>query len=122
MTHRHTKTITFGTCLVICTHTHTHPCTHTFLHRHGHCGAALPSSVRWGGGGVFAFVTHFLWGGLGTILGGGGLKSGVWEGVLFFVSQVVFYWIFVVLDCRTAIASCRYDMQCCAVLWCVVVW
>ena len=30
MTHRHIKTITFGTCVVICAHTHTH--THARTH------------------------------------------------------------------------------------------
>ena len=122
MTHRHIETITFGTCLVICAHTHTHTCTHTFRRRHGHCGVALPSSVGWGGGGALLLPHIFQGGGLRTTLGRGqGLKLGVWEGVLFFVSQVVFCWIFMVLDCRTPISSCRHAMQCCAVLWCVVV-
>ena len=86
MTHRHIETITFGTCLVICAPPppHTHARTH-FSHRHRHRGAALFSSLGWGG--VFAFVTFFRGGGgLRTTLGEGGLNSGVWEGVLFFVS------------------------------------
>ena len=52
----------------------------------------LPSLQALVGGGVFAFVTHFS-GGRGASelpLGGGGLNSGVWEGFLFFVSQVHF--------------------------------
>ena len=44
-----------------------------------------------GGGGVFAFVIHFSGGGASELpWGGGGLNSGVWEGVLFFVSNVHF--------------------------------
>ena len=59
----------------------------------------LPSLQASGwGGGRFAFVKHFSGGGLRTTLGGVGLDSGVWEGVLFFVSQVHFYLIFLLLD------------------------
>ena len=65
MTHRHIETITFGTCLVICAHTHTH--THTHAHKHFDIGTGtvvLPSlQALVGGGGVFAFVTHFSGGG-----------------------------------------------------------
>ena len=59
----------------------------------------LPSlqALGWGGG-RFAFVKHFSGGVLRTTLGGGGLNSGVREGVLFFVSQAHFYSIFLLLD------------------------
>ena len=60
----------------------------------------LPSlqAVGWGGGGgtLLLFII-FRGGGWRTTLGGG-LDSGVWEGVLFFVSQVDFYSIFLLLD------------------------
>ena len=58
------------------------------------------------GGGGFAFVTHFLGGGLRTTLGGGGLDSGVWVGVLFFLSQVVFSWILLML-----MTKCNFQVE-----------
>ena len=76
------------------------------------------------GGGVFAFVTHFSGGGGGAGelpgVAGGGLNSGVREGVLFFVSQVVFDWILWVspdkLQSQVAGMPCNV-VQCCGVLW-----
>ena len=127
MTHRHIETITFGTCLVIFaraqTHknTRTHTCTHTFCRRHGHCGAALPSSVGWGGGGVVAFVTHFSGGGLENYLGRGGVELTGLGGCSSLCFTGGFLLDFVGWTCQTAIPSCRYAMQCFAVLWCVVV-
>ena len=81
---------------------------------------SLQALVGWGG--AFAFATHFSGGGLENYLGrgGGGLTSGVWEGVLFFVSQVVFYWILWVssdkLQFQVAGMPCN-ALQCCGVLW-----
>ena len=70
MTHRHIVTITFGTCLV--THTHTHMHAHILTLARALWGC--PPFKRWlgGGGGIFAFVTHFSGGALRTTLGGGG--------------------------------------------------
>ena len=63
MTHRHTETITFGTCPVRCAYTHKHTHTHTHAHTHFDIGTGtvgLPSfQALVGGGGVFVFVTHF---------------------------------------------------------------
>ena len=42
------------------------------------------------GGGAYLLFSHIFQGGLENDLWGGGLNSAVWEGVLFFVSQVVF--------------------------------
>ena len=74
-----------------------------------------------GGGGRFAFVEHFSEGGLITTLGGGGLSSGVKEGVLFFVSQVHFYSIFSAIGltkCIFEVAGMPCNaVQCCGVLW-----
>ena len=63
MTHRHMETITFGTCLVICARAHTHTHMHTHAHTHfdigtGTVGVPYLQALR-GGGGGFAFVTHF---------------------------------------------------------------
>ena len=91
MTPRHIETITLGTCLVMCAplpphtrHTRTH-----FDIGIWHCGAALPSSIGWGGGG-FAFVTHFSGGGGGSVLSWGGVELRGVGGCFFFVSQVHF--------------------------------
>ena len=94
MTHRHIEAITFGTCLVICAGAHTHVHAHILTRARALWGC--PPFKRWlGGGGRLCFChTFFRWG-LRTTLGGGGgggLNSEVWEGVLFFVSQVVIYW------------------------------
>ena len=57
----------------------------------------LPSLQAVVGGGASLLVSHIFQGGggvenyLGWGGGGRGFNSGVWEGVLFFVSQVVFY-------------------------------
>ena len=72
-------------------------------------------------GGGFAFVTHFSGGGggLDNYLGGGGSDSGVWEGVLFFASQVVFCWILLMLmrKCNFEVAGMPCNaVQCCSVL------
>ena len=81
----------------------------------------LPSlqALVGGGGGVVAFVTHFQEG-LENYLGrGGGLNSGVWEGVLFFVSQVVFIGFFFYIrltNCNFKLQVCHV-VQCCGVLW-----
>ena len=129
MTHRHIETITFGICLVICalTHTHTHARTRTHARKHfdigtGTVGAALPSSVGWlPGGGVSLLLSHmFTGGGVENYL-----RGGVWEGVLFFVSQDILRWIFIcvfgfISSCpgpmKVAGRPC-YAVQCCGVLW-----
>ena len=100
MTHRHIETITFGTCLVICARARTHAHTHARTNFHiGTSTVGLPSLQALGWGGGFAFVKHFSkgGGGLRTTLEGG-VNSGVKEGVLFVVSQVHFYSIFLLLD------------------------
>ena len=56
----------------------------------------VPSLQALSGGGGLCFCHTFFRGGLENYLGGG-LDSGVWEGVLFFVSQVVFSWILLML-------------------------
>ena len=72
------------------------------------------------GGGGFAFVTHVSGGGGLENYLGGGLDSGVWEGVLFFASQVVFCWILLMLMSKSnfevAGVPCNV-VQCCGVLW-----
>ena len=57
----------------------------------------LPSLQALVGGGRGLYLCHtFFRGGLENYLGcGGGLNSGFWEGVLFFVSQVLFLLDFV---------------------------
>ena len=60
----------------------------------------LPSlqALGWGGGGTLLLSNIFQGrGGWGTTFGGV-LNSGVWQGVLFFVSQVHFFSIFMLLD------------------------
>ena len=47
-----------------------------------------------GGGGASLLLSHIFQGGLENYLGGGGLDLGVWEGVLFFISKVVFLFDF----------------------------
>ena len=98
MTHTHThtwKTNTLGTCIVICAPTHPRTHTHTHTHTHIDIGIGtmgLPSLQAMGvGGGVFPGFARLLWGaGLESCWGrGGGGQSGMWEGVLFFLSQVV---------------------------------
>ena len=65
MTHRHIETITFGTCLVICAHTHTH----TYARTHFYMGTGtlrLPPTqalVRGGGGGASLLLSHIFSGG-----------------------------------------------------------
>ena len=102
MTQGHIETITFGTCLVICARTHTHKHTHARTHFDIGTGTVgLPSlqTLGWGGGALCLCQTFFGGGGSGleNYLGGGS-NSGVREGVLFFVSQVHFYSIFLLLD------------------------
>ena len=130
MTHRHIETITFGTCLVIFARAHTHTQTHTHTHTHarthfvvGTGTVGLPSlqALVGRGGGVVAFVTHFSGGGLRTTLGGGGVELRGLGGCSSLCFTGVFLLDFVGWTCQTAISSCRYAMQCCAVLWCVVV-
>ena len=75
-----------------------------------------------GGGGLCFCHTFFRGGGLRTTLGGGvGLRGpGVWEGVLFFVSQVVFSCILlmVMTKCNFEVAGMPCNaVQCCGVLW-----
>ena len=119
MIHRHMGTITFGTCLAIFAHIHTHMHTR-ILTWHAHCGAALPSSP-YGGGALL--LSHIFQRGASELPwrgGGGGVDSGVWEGVLFFVSQVVFSWILLMLmtKCNLEVARMPCNaMQCCGVLW-----
>ena len=98
MVHTHIETITFGTCLVIFARAHTH--THTHARTHFDVGTGtvgLPSLQALVGGERLCLCHTFFRGGLENYLGcgGGGLNSGVWEGVLFFVSQVVFLLDFV---------------------------
>ena len=82
----------------------------------------LPSLQALVGGGVLLLLSHIFQGGLENYLGrgGGGLNSGVWEGVLLFVSQVFFYWILLVgpakLQFQVAGMPCN-AVQCCGVLW-----
>ena len=76
MTCTHIKTITFGTCLIICVPTHTHARTHAHTHTHTHAcihfdmgtgTVGLPS--LWGGASLLS--SHiFLGGGLENCLGG----------------------------------------------------
>ena len=125
MTHRHMETITFGTCLVICAYAHTHTHTHTHAHAHFDIGTGtvgVPSFQALSGGvGCFGFLTHFSGGGLRTTLGGGGvgLKGLGGCSVLRFTGG--FSLDFINVDDETQFRSCTYAMQCCAVLWCVVV-
>ena len=98
----------------------------------GYSLAKPPRFFRRGWGGVFVFVTHLSGGGLENYLGrgggGGGLNSGVWEGVLFFVSQVVFIGF-----CGFQLPNYNFKLQvchamlcsvvvCCGLLRCKVVW
>ena len=78
-----------------------HP--HVLTHARALWGCPPFGPLLGGGGGHFAFVKHFSGGGGGleNYLGAG-LDSGVWEGVLFFVSHVHFYSIFLLLDCPSA--------------------
>ena len=122
MTHRHMETITFGTCLVICARTHTRARTHAHTHFDigtGTVGLLCLQALSWGGG--LCFCHTFFGGGGGglrTTLGGG-LDSGVWEGVLFFASQVVFCCIFLMLmrKCNFEVAGMPCNaVQCRGVL------
>ena len=76
MTHRHIETITFGTCLVICAHTHTQTHTHTYMHAHILTWAralwGCPPFKRWLGGRASLLLSHSFHGGLENYLGGGG--------------------------------------------------
>ena len=134
MTHRHIETITFGTCLVIFarTHTHTHTNTHTHTHTHTHARThfvvgtgtvGLPSLQALVGGGCRCFCHTFFRGGLENYLGrgGGGVELMGLGGCSSLCFIGVFLLDFVGWTCQTAISSCRCAMQCCAVLWCVVV-
>ena len=72
-----------------------------------------------GGGGGLCFCHTFFREWLENYLGGG-LDSGVWEGVLFFVSQVVLSWILMMLmmKCNFEVAGMPCNaVQCCGVLW-----
>ena len=64
MTHRHIETITFGTCVVICTHkfTHTHARTYFDI---GTGTVGLPSlqALVRGGGGASLLLSHIFQGG-----------------------------------------------------------
>ena len=97
MTHRHIETITFGACLVICAHTHTHTHAHTHFDI-GRGTVGLPSlqPIVGGWGGASLLLSHIFQRGLENYRGGG--DSRVREGALFFVSQVVFYWICIIFD------------------------
>ena len=105
----------------IITHTHTHAHTRTHMHTHILTQARAP----WGcppfkplvGGGAL-LLSHIFQGGGGleNYLGGGGV---VWEGVLFFASQVVFCWSLLMLmrKCNFEIAGMPCNaVQCCGVL------
>ena len=73
-----------------------------------------------GGGGCRCFCHTFFRGGLENYLGrggGGGLNSGVWEGVLLFVSQVFFFIGFCGLD----LPNCNFKLQVCHAMLCTVV-
>ena len=68
----------------------------------------------------FAFVTYFQGGGVENYLGGG-LDSGVWDAVLFFVSQVVFPWILLMLMTKLMKLQVCHAMLCSVVVWCGLV-
>ena len=71
------------------------------------------------GGGALLLSHIFQGGGVENSLGEG-LYSGVWEGVVFFVSQVVFSWILPMLmtKCNFEVAGMPCNaVQCCGVLW-----
>ena len=73
-----------------------------------------------GGGGGLCFCHTFFRGGLENYLGGGGFGLRVWEGVLFFVSRVVFSWILMMLmtKCNFEVSGMPCNaLQCCGVLW-----
>ena len=77
MTHRHIETITFGTCLVICGHTHAH----TYARTHFDIGTGivgLPSLQALVGGGASLLSSHIFQGGLRNYLGGG-WTQGSWR-------------------------------------------
>ena len=101
-------------------HTHTHTHTHTHIARtHFDIGTGtvgLPSHQALVGGGL-CFCHTFFRGGLNTPWGEGGLNSGVWEGVLFFVSQVVFLLDFYDIG----LTNCNLKLQVCHAMLCSVV-
>ena len=105
MTHRHMETIRFGTCLVICARadTHTHARTHFDI---GTGTVGVPYLQPLSGGGGLCFCHTFFSGGLENYVGGGGMDSGVWESVLFFISQVVFSWILLML-----MTKCNFEVE-----------
>ena len=120
MTHRHIETITFGTCLVICAHTHTHTHTHTHARTHFDIGTGivgLPSlQALGGGGGVFAFVTHFFWGGHENCLGGEVELKGL--GGCFFLC---FTGGFLLDFYDIGLTNCNFKLQVCHAMLCSVV-
>ena len=78
----------------------------------------LPSLQALVGGGSLLLSHIFFGGGLENYLGGGGLNSRVLEGVLFFVSKVIFLLDFYDIG----LTKCNFKLQVChALLWCVVV-
>ena len=79
----------------------------------------LPSVQALVGWGEALLLSHIFQGGLENYLGRG-LTPGVWEGILFFVSQVVFFGFFGyrIDELQFQVASMPYNaVQCCGVLW-----
>ena len=78
----------------------------------------LPSLQALVGGGCGCFCLTFFRGGLENYLGGGGLNSGVWDGVLLFVSQVFFYWILWVGPAKLQFQVAGMHAMLCSVVVC----